>query len=160
MIYGQEMFEYFIVIDDDQLVKPDTIMQVWNNREPNTYAAWWVKSFSSFHPDYLKPLNIENNQYHGPLHYAGPGMSVLDAKILNVPALFNNRYALYDDILLSFIVLNLQNWKIKRITPDFIRDVDKSNSELRTKIKHKKAAIWNQMCSCPQMSNMFVSSDD
>ncbi|GFH62010.1 hypothetical protein CTEN210_18486 [Chaetoceros tenuissimus] len=121
----KEFLEYVIMIDDDQYVHPDTIADIYSKREPQTYKAWFGKTWRKHDRDYWSafPSIISRPWIRSFLRwdvtryqYGGTGMSIIDANIFLFKLLYDldEKYGRLEDMWLSHIV-NIQGWKISRL---------------------------------------------
>ena len=120
-----EFIEYFIMVDDDQYVRPGTIANIYNKREPQMYKTWFGKTWLKNDRDYWTayPRIISRPSIRALFRwdithyqYGGTGMSIIDANIFLYKQLYelDEKYQFLEDIWLSHIV-NIQGWQIARL---------------------------------------------
>jgi hypothetical protein len=155
--------QYIIMLDDDMLVYPTTLMQLWEYRAPLTFACWYGKVWAEdkAKPDYWKPLTpggmkglMKNTnkrlrkftQYH----YGGTGCSIVDASIFDAPRLFEipSRFLFVEDLWLSYIVL-LSGWRIPRVVLQFKMDYDLNTGGQWVNLKNAKSGMFDDLHHCP-----------
>jgi hypothetical protein len=44
-VYQRTAMDYFVIVDDDQLVRENTLAQVWSQRRPRVFRSWWGKAW-------------------------------------------------------------------------------------------------------------------
>jgi hypothetical protein len=121
---------FVIFIDDDQIYSNNQIEELVNKFEYKTFCTWYGRvfdkngnpaNFYSKTPQYC--LSNEEPQITE-FHYGGPGFSIIDTQIFNSNSIlwdFENwgnelKQTVYkmDDIMLSWTISKLKDWKIKR----------------------------------------------
>ena len=125
----QELLDYVVIVDDDQLFEKDWVERLWNLRTPRTYLAWYCKAWDpSRSLDYWKGSLVTYTQCRRGLamdkvmnyHYGGSGGSLVDAAIfLATSALFRTSACALpvlniEDLWLSFIMTHCYGWSIRR----------------------------------------------
>lgn len=156
-LYKKQIFDYFVIVDDDQLVTPTTIHSLWEMRKPRSTVSWFGKVWLEENQgNYWKPEFIEYKptiKIKRPdiieYDYAGPGMSVIDASILNVAALYNLEFQMIDDLWLSFILRTI-GWSLLRAPVFFLRDIKKSGNGLFPTLRDSKQKAYSKLGSCLQ----------
>lgn len=132
----KEFIEYFIMVDDDQYVRPETIANVYSKRQPQTYKSWFGKTWLKDDRDYWTayPRIISRPSIRAffrwdvtRYQYGGTGMSIIDANIFLYKQLYelDKKYQFLEDMWLSHVV-NIHGWKIIRLFLHF--DEEKSSS--------------------------------
>lgn len=122
--------EFVIFIDDDQIYAEDQIEKLVSYYEPNTFCTWYGRQFDKNKDSsewYTKtPQYCFNNSYPDIklYDYGGPGFSIIDCSIFDKESpLWDfekwedlDNYIPYsmDDVMLSWTISRLTNWKIKR----------------------------------------------
>ena len=122
--------KFVIFIDDDQIYSSNQVEELVNKFEYKTFCTWYGRvfdkngnpaNFYSKSPQYC--LSNKEPQITE-FHYGGPGFSIIDTQIFNSNSklwefenwrdeLKENVYRM-DDIMLSWTISKLKDWKIKR----------------------------------------------
>lgn len=139
-IYGRELrtygIEYIIYIDDDMKFRPKWVERLYNKRKPKHFITWYIKLFVhnnkpidytskdlidiNYNTDTIVTYNDvtknENTQYTT-CNYGGPGGSIIDTSIFEHDDFFNipdKEINLIDDIWISYYLIHILKWTIKR----------------------------------------------
>lgn len=122
--------KYVMFIDDDQVFSPDQIKSLCELSEEKTFTTWYGRKFSTdtspsewykINTRYCLDNTLEDIKY---FNYGGPGFSIIDISIFNQETLLwvfetwqdidlKLIYSM-DDIMLSWAISQMPNWKIKR----------------------------------------------
>lgn len=124
-VMQREFVEYVIMVDDDQYVRPGSIAYIYSKRQPQTYKAWFGKTWRTGDRDYWtaypsitsRPFSRASFRWDVTRYqYGGTGMSIIDANIFLYKELYelDEKYKFLEDMWLSHIV-NIQRWKIIRL---------------------------------------------
>ena len=154
------LLDFVIFMDDDQYCFRNTVIRLWQQRKHRTMVSWFGKSWHDSSKTYWTPTfgwseiksgsNIPQNW-----HYAGTGMSVVDALIFSDERVFQipKQYAFIEDVWLSY-VLKANGWELRRAFVLFSWDSVLSTSGQYNSLKQKKDdffMILNQ-CEFPLIS--------
>jgi hypothetical protein len=154
--------QYIIMLDDDMLVYPTTLMQLWEYRAPLTFACWYGKVWAedkAEEPDYWKPLSpggvsalLKNSiqlKKFTEYQYGGTGCSIVDASIFDAPRLFEipSRFLFVEDLWLSYIVL-LSGWRIPRVVLQFEMDYELNKGGQWANLKTTKSNMFYELMRC------------
>ena len=139
-IYGRELrtygIEYIIYIDDDMKFRPKWVERLYNKRKPKHFITWYIKLFIhnnkpidytskdlidiNYNTDTIVTYNNvtknENTQYTSG-NYGGPGGSIIDTSIFENDDFFHipdKEINLIDDIWISYYLIHILKWTIKR----------------------------------------------
>ena len=81
--------DHFVMLDDDiQLPAPDGLRDLLAEARPQEYNSWWGRHFkgpmADYHSSRLTPPDLKAGKISGvtKFHYAGTGLSVIDADII------------------------------------------------------------------------------
>jgi len=81
--------DYFVMLDDDiKLPAPNGLLDLMAEARPQEYNSWWGRHFQGPMADYqsskLTPTDLKAGKISGvtKFHYAGTGLSVIDADII------------------------------------------------------------------------------
>lgn len=147
--------KYIIILDDDQIYGSTQIEELWKLKEPKTYKTWFGKKFKKVCPtmysdisvDWL--LNNDGSSYGTEIKefdYGGTGFSLIDSSIYNKNSeLWNYTEDMIpylmrmDDLYLSSIIRQKDDWKIKRtfIAPKILLNDDKGLYRIKTYEKNE-----------------------
>ena len=132
-LFKIQFLDYVIMLDDDQYVLPETIYNVYKQREPQTYKTWFGKNWDSSlsKPNYWNPAEamcVKCDMKYWPSRlpntntwqYGGTGMSIIDANAFKIKEIYDldTKYHNLEDMWLSYIV-QLANYKIGRLKVKF-----------------------------------------
>ena len=150
-LLSKAYIDYIIMIDDDQYVRQDTIFNVYRQKIPLTFNAWYGKNWeldASGKANYWKPKEqtcitcpTTHWKYHLPdvntWQYGGTGMSIIDATAFTLNELYriDDKYMMIEDMWLSYI-LHKNNFSIHRLHVEF--DIKSSMSSRGQWIHLKK----------------------
>jgi hypothetical protein len=113
--------DHVIFMDDDQLYLPSWAENLYNSRKPETYMAWYCKSWTRNSLNYWKPPSQQADTAE--LHYGGTGGSIIDttvfrqgSKLWELPQDLHASTTIYniEDLWLSFIIRKIYGWTIER----------------------------------------------
>lgn len=111
--------DHVIFMDDDQLFLPSWVENLYGSRKPETYAAWYCKSWTSDSLDYWKPVKTDVRV----IHYAATCGAIIDTTIFrqgsrlwDIPEDLPTGVTVYniEDLWLSFIIRRIYGWTIER----------------------------------------------
>ena len=111
--------DHVIFMDDDQLYLPSWVENLYNSRKPETYAAWYCKSWTRDSLNYWKSRQTDDQE----LHYGGTGGSIIDttvfrqgSRLWDLPEDLPTGLTVYniEDLWLSFIIRRIYGWTIER----------------------------------------------
>ncbi|GFH46270.1 hypothetical protein CTEN210_02744 [Chaetoceros tenuissimus] len=154
-IMQKEHVDYIIMVDDDQYVRPNTLLEVYNLREPQSYKTWFGKTWLQNESSYWKPfpkmtsqpqiragLELEISKYQ----YGGTGMSIIDASVFTIQELFEleERYKFLEDMWLSHVVLK-RGWDISRLFVFFDSNREASASGQFNNLKEIKNEFFAKL---------------
>ncbi|GFH59593.1 hypothetical protein CTEN210_16069 [Chaetoceros tenuissimus] len=153
-IMQKEHVDYIIMVDDDQYVRPNTILEVYNQREPQTYKTWYGKTWLQNESSYWKAFPFMTSQPQAragqeleisKYQYGGTGMSIIDSSVFTIQELFEleERYKFLEDMWLSHVVLK-RGWNISRL---FVYFDD-----------HREASLNGQFNHLKEVKNEFFAS--
>jgi glycosyltransferase involved in cell wall biosynthesis len=115
---GRDLYEagYDVVlfIDDDIKFSTKYIQQCIEQYEPRTYKSGFTWVFYNGGKDYYRFRKRVFSNDH-PIHYAGTGISMIDASIFADPSLIDNapEGSLHiEDVWLSFFVYHQPGWRV------------------------------------------------
>lgn len=152
-IMQKEHVDYIIMVDDDQYVRPNTILEVYNQREPQTYKTWYGKTWLQNESNYWKAFPFMTSQPQAragqeleisKYQYGGTGMSIIDSSVFTIQELFEleERYKFLEDMWLSHVVLK-RGWNISRL---FVYFDD-----------HREASLSGQFNNLKEIKNDFFA---
>ena len=152
-ITQKEPLDYIIMVDDDQYVRPNTILEVYNQREPQTYKTWYGKTWLQNESSYWKAFPFMTSQPQAragqeleisKYQYGGTGMSIIDSSVFTIQELFEleERYKFLEDMWLSHVVLK-RGWNISRL---FVYFDD-----------HREASLSGQFNNLKEIKNEFFA---
>ena len=156
----QFAIDFVIFIDDDQYVRTDTIINLWEQRASGAMVSWFGKAWHKPKMSYWKPTfgysEITHRlPYPHEWHYAGTGMSVVDTMIFSDKRVFNipKQFAFVEDIWLSYI-LKVNGWELTRAFIDFTEDKTLGDRGQWSALKQLKEDMFTvlQRCDTPLIS--------
>jgi hypothetical protein len=121
---GKDLYEqgYDVVmfIDDDVTIPDHYIQNCLNHYQPKTYQSGFTWIFYKNGENYYKfRKRVYSNDYD--IHYAGTGMSMMDASIFKDDELINNAppgSQKIEDLWLSYYVYQKDGWKMLYMNTD------------------------------------------
>jgi len=146
---------FAVFIDDDQYVWPDSIANLWDQKAPQSMVSYFGKSWESPRLTYWQPsfgfpeISAGLNNTHT-WHYAGTGMSIVDALIFSDERVFQvpKKYYFVEDLWLSYL-LRVNGWRLKRALLEIDWDTDLSNGGQYNKLKTTKNEMFETLKRCP-----------
>jgi len=156
-LLSTEYIDYFIFLDDDQLVLPSTIGKMWSQRRRRALVSWFGKCWNSREKHYWSPtygLDEVMKQAQTPKtwHYGGTGLSIVDSLIFTderVSAI-PPEYAFVEDLWLSYVI-RLNNWSILRANASvhLLRELNDNGQYVHLKPTKAKMFWLLQRCDQP-----------
>lgn len=154
-IMQTEFIEYIIMVDDDQYVRPGSIAYIYSKRQPQTYKAWFGKTWRADDRDYWtaypfitsRPFSRASHRWDVTRYqYGGTGMSIIDANIFLYKELYelDEKYKFLEDMWLSHIV-NIQRWKIIRLFLFFGEERESSINGQYVNLKETKNEFFAKL---------------
>jgi hypothetical protein len=148
--------DYFVMLDDDIMLPAEHgLKDLMAEARPQEYNAWWGRHYKAG-ADYffskLSPPDLKAGRPAGisTFHYAGTGLSVIDANIVRFyfPLLDKvpDRYRKVEDLWLSFVAHQL-GWRVRRIVMPGVIFMEDGNINKNEESKElvQTTSLWRQL---------------
>lgn len=108
-------YDVFLFLDDDIVFENSYVEKALNQYEPKTYKSWWAWSLDGASDKPYRDRSRVMNVNESKVDYCGPGVSIVDASILDNIGLFKPLGNIYhiDDVWMSYFVsCKMPGWKL------------------------------------------------